>query len=192
MCDRTTWDETNRCIIVSSADPALHPVNQKKKCFTLISPAGDATSHCQDTRQDHRRCLRLGYADSPARHQAAVGNEEQCNWVEFKSSALQNSSQRDVVQDPPRIQPVGHNTVQEKRRGNRCALEILALSGSILWQHRYGNVETCQSSETAEDKECQANGVDNGSQADGKSHHGRSNAKRNLQQAVLVDCARYG
>ncbi len=106
-----------------------------------------------------------------------MNHEQQDSRVEFEHGALQQSTKGDVLENPAVVQPVRHNSVQDKGCGDGCALKVFALSSRILGQHGDGNVESRQTSQTAQDEEHKADGVKDRSQAQGECDHGRSDTE---------------
>ena len=102
--------------------------------------------------------------------------------MKLKQRALHQRAKRDILQDPAIEQPVGHDSIQEERRGDRRAFKVFALAGSVLGQHGNGNVEASQSRQAAQDEKSEADGVEGGTHAHCKGDHGGGDAKRNLQK----------
>lgn len=108
--------------------------------------------------------------------------------MELENRAFQQSTKGNVLQNPPIIQPVRHDAVQEKGGGDWRALKVFALSSGILGQHRDGNVETGQSRQAAQDEERESGSVENRSQSEGECDHGGGDTERNLHgaQSIIV------
>lgn len=68
---------------------------------------------------------RLGDVQSLADHETSVQDEHASDRVEFKHSTLSHRSERDIVQDPALLDPVGHDGRHSQRRRNRSSLEVL-------------------------------------------------------------------
>lgn len=74
----------------------------------------------------------LRYANGAADHQAPVGDENQQRGVELEGRPPGNDAERQVLQQPPVVQPVGHDGVDAEGRGDGRALEVLALARGVL------------------------------------------------------------
>lgn len=91
--------------------------------------------------------------------------------MELERGTLGPDAEGHVLEDPAAVDPVGHDGVDAERRGDGRALEELALAGGVLGERRHGDVEAREAREAAEHEEGQAEGVDDGAQADGEGHH---------------------
>lgn len=65
--------------------------------------------------------------------------------MKLEQRALHQRAKRNILQDPAIEKPVGHESIQEERRGDRRTLKVFALASGVLGEHGNGNVETSQS-----------------------------------------------
>lgn len=107
-------------------------------------------------------------------------HEHQDDGVEFQHRTSSPDTERQVLEDPAVVQPVCHDAIGEKRGGDRCALEVLALASCILGQHGDGDIESCKAGEAAEDEDGEEEGVERGAEADGEGDHSGGDAERDL------------
>lgn len=102
--------------------------------------------------------------------------------VELEGRALEPDAKGDLVEDPAVVQPVGHDAVEDERGGDRGAFKVFALAGGVLGQDGDGDVEAGESGEAAEDEKCEADGISDGSEANGEGDHGGGDTEGDLHQ----------
>ena len=100
--------------------------------------------------------------------------------VELERRALGHDAERDVLEDPAVVQPVGHEAVERERGRDGRALEVLALARGVLGQRRDGHVEAREAREPAEDEEGQPDRVGKGAEAEREGDHGGCHAEGDL------------
>lgn len=127
--------------------------------------------------QTHECSLGLRNLDTLANHQTSMKNEHGHHRVEFERRALEPQAHGNLVHSPALVDPVRHDLHYAKTHRNRCALEILALSGCILGHHGDGDIESGEAREAAEDEEGEQEVVDGGAHAEAESGGGWGHAK---------------
>lgn len=121
--------------------------------------------------------------DGLARHEAAVQHEDDDDGVEGERGVGEPDAARDGVVDPALRDPVGHDGVEAEAGGDRGALEVVRLAGSVLGDRRRRYVEACQPRQAAQHEEGKAHVVQRRAHADRKGHNGRGEAEGDLWEA---------
>lgn len=83
--------------------------------------------------------------------------------------------------DLARVDPVGHESVEAERCGDRSALEVLRLARGVLGDDGGGDVEAREAGEAAEHEEGEADVVERCAQADGEGDDGWGEAEGYLK-----------
>lgn len=81
-----------------------------------------------------------------------------------------------------------HGAAEEEARGDREALEVLALARSVLGDERDGRVEAREARDARADKGRQDEHVDGRAQAEREGDKGRRDAERDLRAATVRCC----
>ena len=120
-----------------------------------------------------------------AGHHAAPKDEQASNRMEFEDRSLQPQAHWDILQNPALADPVSHQGSDGQRGGDGGSLEVFALSRLILGNIGNRDVETCKTSQAAENEECKDEMVDRCAEPNSESCSGWGDAKGDLQRGAI-------
>ena len=109
-------------------------------------------------------------------------NKHNRSRMELKRRACVPRSERNVLQRPAIPHPVCHHCVFHENGGrNWRALEVFALARCVLGECSDGDIEACETRETAEDEEGEENVVEWCTQAQCKGSASGRDTERDLR-----------